>query len=136
MVEAILSGGSDILSSDGFSTVDWIDDKLDPGSLSLFDSDFTNEVVSGYVKPPSNVSGIDELDRIEKSLDKINDDWFKTGDNLRDGSKPEHRLLDTIKVASDDVRDILEYSDEYIEALAVTEVYERETEFRNYPLVA
>ena len=135
MTESILSGGGSILSSDGFSTVEWIDDKLDPGSLSLFDDDFTNDLVGGYVRPPSSTSGIDELKRIEDTLDKTNDDWFKPGDLLRDESNIEHRLLDVIKNSSNDVRDVLEYSDGYIESLAVTEAYEREIEFRNYPLI-
>ena len=131
MQDAVINAGKNIIGSDGAATIEWIDSTLDDGITTVLYEDIVKDTAKNYMKPPSSISDSDELDRITDSFNKIDDDWFSVGS--KKNSDFEYSNIDTIKEASDEMRMVFEYSDQYLEALAVTDEYDIETELTNYP---
>ena len=129
---SIISMGVDIISHDGFSTIQWLNSTIENESKGLYNTNFLKTVVQRYELPPSVRNVANELLRGENALNSVKSDWyyFKNDDvkdfvNLR---------ADVIKSMSTACQSVFSTDDKYTESLAIANSYDIENDFKNYEL--
>lgn len=126
---SIISMGTSIVSTNGPSTIKWIDDNLGTDAASLLEDDFLETVVSKYEIPPEMSNITNELSRIENSLNSVKSDWYYFENEAEQSF--EKTKTDIIKKLSDGAKNVFSTDEKYIESLTVAEAYDVAEDFSN-----